>query len=127
MIRLLVVDENDASRQSAATILKPFGFDVQMADNPLTALAACGNEMPRAMIVDGRLGSALELIVSIRAMPQGRTVRILYALDKADLRRLMEAKAAGADDFVLKPFEQKGLAQALADLKLEARQAFAVS
>ena len=61
------------------------------------------------MIVDSALDGALELISAIRLLPGGKSTRILYGVSEADLRKLMAAKRAGADDFLLKPYDIKVL------------------
>jgi two-component system, chemotaxis family, chemotaxis protein CheY len=122
MSRLLVVDESEDVRRNAAKVLRELGFQSQLAENSLAALAICNRALPRAIIVDAGLHAALELIAAIRAMPGGRAVRILYAPARVDLRQLMAAKAAGADDFALKPFDAKCLGQALQDLRVELRK-----
>ena len=72
-------------------------------------MARCEASLPDLLIVDSALEGALELVAAVRLMPAGKSVRILYGVAEADLRKLMAAKRAGADDFLLKPYDSKVL------------------
>lgn len=109
MLRLLIADESETVRQTADCILSELGFAVTGCASALDAVAKCDAGMPDVIIVDSRLDGALDLISNIRLMQAGKSVRILYGVETADLRHLMAAKRAGADDFLLKPFESKVL------------------
>lgn len=109
MLRLLISDESEAVRQAASAILAELGFAVTASPSALDAVAKCDAGLPDVIIVDSNLEGALELISGIRLMPSGKSARILYGVEIADLRRLMAAKHAGADDFLLKPYESKVL------------------
>ena len=82
-------------------------FLVSEAANGLEALVRCEAELPNIIIVDAGLDGALELIANIRTLPEGKTVRIYYCVVEADLKKMMAGKRAGADDFLLKPFDRK--------------------
>lgn len=109
MIRLLIADPSETVRETAAAMLSELGFAVTACPGALDAVARCDAALPGVMIVDASLDGALQLIEGVRLMPGGRSVRIFYSVDQADLRKLMAAKRAGADDFLLKPFESKVL------------------
>jgi two-component system chemotaxis response regulator CheY len=109
MLRLLISDECESVRETAAGILTELGFAVTGCASALDAVAKCDHALPDVIIVDSNLEGALDLIANIRLMPSGNSTRILYGVETADLRHLMAAKRAGADDFLLKPYESKVL------------------
>jgi len=109
MLRLLISDESESVRETAAGILTELGFAVTGCASALDAVAKCDADLPDVIIVDSRLDGALDLIANIRLMQAGKSVRILYGVETADLRHLMAAKRAGANDFLLKPYESKVL------------------
>ncbi|MDB5553521.1 MAG: response regulator receiver protein [Rhizobium sp.] len=109
MLRLLISDESESVRETADRILSELGFAVTGCANALDAMAKCDSALPDVIIVDSNLDGALDLIANIRLMQAGKSIRILYGVETADLRKLMAAKRAGADDFLLKPFEAKVL------------------
>jgi two-component system chemotaxis response regulator CheY len=109
MLRLLIADQPKDDRDAASGLFSELGFAVAMSPSVLDAMTRCENALPDLLIVDSTLEGALELIAAVRLMSGGKNVRILYGVAETDLRRLMDAKRAGVDDFLLKPYETKVL------------------
>jgi two-component system, chemotaxis family, chemotaxis protein CheY len=107
MQRLMIADSSDIVRKVGKRILTELGFLVVEAGGAREALMRCQAELPNFLIVDAGLDDALELISGVRAIPEGKSVRIFYCVIEADLKRMMAGKRAGADDFLLKPFDRK--------------------
>lgn len=107
MQRLMIADSSDIVRKVGKRILSELGFLVAEAGDHHEALSRCAAELPNFLIVDAGLEGALELIAGIRSMPEGKGVRIFYCVIEADLKKMMAGKRAGADDFLLKPFDRK--------------------
>lgn len=107
MQRLMIADNSDVVRKVGKRILSELGYLVAEAASDYEALVACKTELPAVMIVDAALEGALELISAVRALPNGKQVKIFYCVIEADLKRMMAGKRAGADDFLLKPFDRK--------------------
>lgn len=103
----MIADGSDVVRKVGKRILSELGFLVAEAGSQREALARCQAELPNFLIVDAGLEGALDLIAAVRAMPNGKTVRIFYCVIEADLKKMMAGKRAGADDFLLKPFDRK--------------------
>lgn len=116
MQRLMIADESDIVRKVGKRILSELGFLVAEAGSMREAITGCHAELPNFLIVDAALEGALDLIASVRAMPGGKSVRIFYCVIEADLRKMMTGKRAGADDFLLKPFDRKILTSVFAGL-----------
>jgi len=119
MQRLMIADGSDVVRKVGKRILSELGFVVVEAASAQEAVSRCRAEIPSFLIVDAALEGALDLIAQVRGMPNGKAVRIFYCVIEADLKKMMVGKRAGADDFLLKPFDRKiltsvfsGLAQA---------------
>ncbi|WP_105383391.1 response regulator [Neorhizobium alkalisoli] len=107
MQRLMIADGSDVVRKVGIRILSELGFLVAEAGSAREAITRCQTELPNFLIVDATLDDALGLIATVRAMPNGKSVRIFYCVIEADLKRMMAGKRAGADDFLLKPFDRK--------------------
>jgi two-component system chemotaxis response regulator CheY len=120
MLRLLIADESDAVRLVGMCILKELNFVVFEASSALDALAKCEQLLPDIIIIDSAMAGALDLIANIRIMPGGAQARILYSLVQADLKSLMAARRAGANDVLLKPFDRKVLSAIFANLAIAA-------
>jgi two-component system chemotaxis response regulator CheY len=109
MLHLLIADPSQHDCDTASGLFADLGFSVAMSPSALDAMARCEAMLPDLIIVDSGLNGALELIAAIRLMSGGKRTRMLYGVTEADLRGLMAAKHAGADDFLLKPYDMKVL------------------
>lgn len=115
MQRLMIADSSDVVRKVGKKILSELGFLVMEAPTAREALMRCEGELPNIVIVDAGLEGALDLIANIRALPEGKSVRIYYCVIEADLKTMMMGKRAGANDFLLKPFDRKILTTIFTD------------
>ena len=120
MRRLMIADGSDIVRKVGRKILSEIGFLVLDASTAREALQRCQTELPNIIIVDAGLDGALELIANIRALPEGKSVRIYYCVVEADLKTMMAGKRAGANDFLLKPFDRKILTTIFTDQAIAA-------
>nr|WP_299506052.1 response regulator [uncultured Rhizobium sp.] len=107
MQRLMIADGSDIVRKVGKKILSELGFDISEAGSGREALARCERELPHVIIVDAGMDDALDLITNLRALPDGKAVKIYYCVVEADLKTMMAGKRAGANEFLLKPFDRK--------------------
>ncbi|TCL74459.1 response regulator [Rhizobium sp. BK251] len=107
MQRFMITDASDVVRKVGKRILSELDFLVSEASSAHEAFAHCQTQLPDYLIVDSGMEGALELIATIRGMPDGKNVKIYYCVIEADLKKLMQGKRAGATDFLLKPFDRK--------------------
>lgn len=120
MQRLMIADGSDVVRKVGKRILTELGFVVVEAGTATEAMSRCQSDLPALLIVDASLDGALDLIQGVRAMPNGKAVRIFYCVIEADLKKMMLGKRAGANDFLLKPFDRKILTSVFAGLAVAA-------
>lgn len=120
MRRLMIADSSDIVRKVGHRILTEIGFQVSEAANARDALRFCETDLPNIMIVDAGLEGALDLITNVRALPEGKSVKIYYCVIQAELKVMMAGKRAGADDFLLKPFDRKILTKIFTDQAIAA-------
>jgi two-component system response regulator MprA len=103
-MRVLVVDDDAAVRDSLARTLKFEGHDVDTARDGLEALAAVDATEPDAMILDVSMPNqdGLETCRQLRAGGVVLPVLMLTARDSVGDR--VAGLDAGADDYLIKPF-----------------------
>ena len=106
MQRLMIVDDSSVIRKVAKRILSGLDFLVSEADTVQQAELHCEAQLPHILIVDATMPDALDLIAGVREMEGGKAVRIYYCLVEAELKSMMQGKRAGADDFLIKPFDR---------------------
>lgn len=111
--RLLVVDDEAASRNVIRTMLVQVGMQCQTSSNALDALAILRKEPVDAVIADLNMPgvSGLGLLAEIRRLyPQ---LVFLMATGVDDVRLGVEAMRKGADDYLIKPLQTESLVASL--------------
>ncbi len=114
MQRLVLVDKSVIIRKVAKRILSDLGYLVSEADDTKTAMSICKGRMPSIVIVDAGLPDATDFISDIRKMNGGEDVKIYYCLVEGKFKSMMQGRRAGADDFLLKPFDREILTKVFA-------------
>jgi DNA-binding response OmpR family regulator len=115
---ILVVDDDGRSRELMRIILRHAGYRVLAAPDGAAAIALLATERPAAALVDLLMPgmSGLEFCQWVRTRPefQGMRFVLLTGMDTEETRA--EAREAGADAVVTKPFDRVGLLSRLTDL-----------
>jgi two-component system chemotaxis response regulator CheY len=116
----LVVDDSRIIRKVARRILEDLGFDVIEAADGAEALACCRSDMPDAVLLDWAMPvmDGMEFLKSLRAEPGGEAPTVLFCSVENEPRRIREALDAGADEYVMKPFDGDILESKLAEAGL---------
>lgn len=118
MKRCLFVDDSAVVRRVAKRILGGPDFDVLEAATGAEGVAACAIDMPDIIVVDGALPdmAATEFIRRVRDIASPVTPQIAICLSELDVGAIMRAKRAGAQGYLLKPFDRSQLLGRLSDL-----------
>lgn len=111
MQRLILVDASVIIRKVGKRILSDLGYLVNEVEDTASAMALCEGGVPAILIVDACLDDATTLIQDVRKLPGGDGVKIYYCLIEAKLKTMMQGKRAGADEFLMKPFDRELLTQ----------------
>lgn len=111
MKRCMFVDDSSVIRKVAKRILGGSDMIVIEAASGYDALEMCSLEMPDIIVVDGTLPdmSAIEFIRRIRALDAPVKPRVAICLTEVDIGAIMRAKRAGAQGYLLKPFDRPQL------------------
>ncbi len=114
--RILVIDDDDAMRRLAVTVLALDGYDVSAAQNAESARHEIARRLPDIILMDRDLPgvNGLDLTRQLKADPRMREVAILSfsASDSREDDAL--AIAAGTDGFVAKPIDGPVLSRTVA-------------
>lgn len=117
--RLLVVDDDEATRQAIAANLASHGYSVAEAANARTALTEWDRARPDALVLDLGLPDQDGLLV-IRRVRREATTPILVLSARGLETDKVTALETGADDYMTKPF---GLAELRARIAALLRRA----
>jgi len=112
----LVVDDSAAMRRIQQKALEGLGWQVEVANSGGDALAKLGTlEHCDLMLTDWHMPGmdGLDLIVAVRKDIRHKTLRIVMVTSDSVLDSVEKALAAGADDFVMKPFTTDALSERL--------------
>ena len=106
--RVLVVDDEPQIVRALKVILRGAGYATQQAETKRAALDAVSVRPPDAMVLDLILpdGSGVEVCQEVRRW-SGLPILVLSAVGEEDEK--VRALAAGADDYVTKPFGPREL------------------
>jgi DNA-binding response OmpR family regulator len=106
---VLVVDDDSGIREALDRALRLEGFAVLLAEDGETALEEVAVGSPHVMVLDlGLPGiSGIEVIGRLRRDGEGLPICVLSARDEVGDR--VEGLRAGADDYVVKPFDLEEL------------------
>jgi CheY-like chemotaxis protein len=109
--RVLVVDDNADNRTFLVALLEATGFDTRQAIDGGPAVEVFESWRPVLVLMDMRMPgmSGAEAIRRIRAAPGGGAVKLLGVSASSFEEDRNEAVAAGADDFLSKPFREEVL------------------
>jgi two-component system chemotaxis response regulator CheY len=124
----LIVDDSSVVRKVARRILEDMDFIVDEAEDGQEAFDKCRQEMPDAILLDWQMPimGGIEFLKLLRAYVGGTHPRIVYCLTESDIGQLALAKKAGANEFMMKPFDRdqlENIFDAMFASEMEQRQA----
>ena len=103
-MRILVVDDDRAVRDSLRRSLAFNGYDVDLATDGLDALAKVAAQRPDAVVLDVMMPRVGGLEACRRLRADGDDVPILVLTARDSVADRVAGLDAGADDYLVKPF-----------------------
>jgi two-component system chemotaxis response regulator CheY len=103
----LVVDDSKVIRTVARRILEGLDFDVSEAEDGKVALAACCRQMPDAILLDWNMPvmNGIEFLHELRGAEGGSAPVVVFCTTETDMKNIQEAIVAGANEYIMKPFD----------------------
>jgi len=107
----LIVDDSRVIRRVSRHILETLGFAVDEAENGQEGLNACDAAMPDVVLLDWNMPvmTGIEFTTQLRQRPGGDKPKIVFCTTENDVAHIREAISAGADEYVMKPFDHETL------------------
>jgi two-component system, chemotaxis family, chemotaxis protein CheY len=104
----LVIDDSRVIRQVACRILQTFAFETDEAADGGAALESCRRRMPDVILIDANMpgAAAVNFLRDLRREAEGSSPYVLLCTTENDVSAIAEALNAGADEYVLKPFDR---------------------
>jgi two-component system chemotaxis response regulator CheY len=103
----LVVDDSRVIRKVSRRILEDLGFEVAEAGDGVEAMAWCTAMMPDLILLDWQMPvmDGMQFLQRLRAEPGGERPKVVFCTVENELDRIREALDAGADEYIMKPFD----------------------
>jgi two-component system chemotaxis response regulator CheY len=116
----LVVDDSRVIRRVAADMLKGLGFGVAEAEHGLAAVEFCRTQVPDFVLLDWNMPEmdGITCLRALRAMPLNPRPIVVMCTTENGMSKIQEALEAGADEYIMKPYDQDVLQDKLDQLGL---------
>jgi len=104
----LIVDDSAVIRKIIRQNLESFGITCNEAENGAVAKSFCETETPDIVMLDWNMPvmNGLEFLQQLRAMTNGDKPVVIFCTTENDMDHIHKALAAGANDFIMKPFDR---------------------
>jgi two-component system chemotaxis response regulator CheY len=105
----LIVDDSKVIRMVARKILEELSFETIEAADGQEAVDQCGIKMPDAILLDWNMPvkSGIEFLRELRVMPGGDAPIVVFCTTENDIEHIQEAIEAGANEYIMKPFDSE--------------------
>lgn len=107
----LIVDDSRVIRKVAAKIALSLGYVAIEAENGEEALTRCKRAMPDLVLTDWNMPEmdGIEFVSKLRAIPTPKEPVVVFCTSNGEARDIHQGIAAGADDYIVKPFDEAEL------------------
>jgi two-component system chemotaxis response regulator CheY len=117
----LVIDDSRAMRRIVSGILDGLGYETRQAEHGRDALDVLEEGwVPELVCVDWNMPvmDGLRFVSAVRATPAWRSVTIMMVTSESEQGQIVRALAAGAHEYLIKPFTADAIRDKLALLGL---------
>lgn len=117
----LVIDDSRAMRMILKRILLGCGFDVvEAADGQQALEVVAAGPVPDLACIDWNMPvmNGLEFVSAVRKQPECRQMTLMMVTTESEHSQIVRALAAGAHEYVLKPFTNEAITEKLSLLGL---------
>ena len=120
-MRALVIDDSRAMRRIVGSILEDLGYETREAGDGRQALDVLEEGyLPDLACVDWNMPvmDGLQFVSAVRSNPGYRSVTLMMVTTESETSQIVRALAAGAHEYMIKPFTADAIRDKLALLGL---------
>ena len=105
----LIVDDSKVIRMVAKKILHELSFATAEAEDGQAALNYCQNQLPDAVLLDWNMPimNGIDFLRELRKLPGGDKPVVVFCTTENDIEHIQEAITAGANEYIMKPFDSE--------------------
>jgi two-component system chemotaxis response regulator CheY len=109
MKQALIVDDSRLTRKLVRRIMTRLEFEVSEAEDGSAALKHCQTHTPDVILLDWNMPEmdGLEFLIHLRKLPRGGEPKVVFCTTENQRERIESALSAGADEYVMKPFDEE--------------------
>jgi two-component system chemotaxis response regulator CheY len=123
-VHAIVIDDSSAMRMILRRIVTKLGFEVDEAVDGRDALDKlnAAEQVPDVALIDWNMPemNGLEFIQAVRSDPRYSRLTLLMVTTESEQSQIVRALAAGAHEYLIKPFTPDAVAEKLEILGLTA-------
>lgn len=103
----LIVDDSKIVRKVTRKIFEALDYEISEAEDGSVALAACMQSFPNLIMLDWHMPvmNGIEFLRALRQLPGGGAPVVIFCTTETEFNRIQEAIMAGANEYVMKPFD----------------------
>jgi two-component system chemotaxis response regulator CheY len=104
----LVVDDSSVIRKVARRILEGLQFEIAEAEDGAQAIESCRTKMPDAVLLDWNMPvmDGMAFLVALRREQGGDAPKVIFCTTENDIEHITRAITAGANEYIMKPFDR---------------------
>ncbi len=109
MKKAMVVDDSKIVRKVTRRILETIGYEISEAEDGKIALEVFAANQPELIMLDWHMPvmNGLEFLKELRATEAGKNPVVIFCTTETEFSNIQEAIASGADEYVMKPFDEE--------------------
>ena len=104
----LIVDDSAVIRKVARRIMETLNLKVSDAEDGEKALAICAAAMPDVILLDWTMPNmdGYAFLKALRQSYEGHKPKVLFCTTENEVGAIARALHAGADEYIMKPFDR---------------------
>lgn len=116
----LLVDDSSVVRKVSRRMLEEIGFEIAEAVDGKEALERCKARLPDVILLDWNMPvmDGMEFLKLFRSDSTHKNVIVIFCTTENDITKIMLAMEAGANEYIMKPFDESILKTKLQQLGL---------
>ena len=120
MKQCLVVDDSRVIRRVARRILEELNFTISEAEHGQDALDQCREGMPDMILLDWNMPvmNGIDFLKALRQESGGESPTVIFCTTENDIAHITEAISAGANEYIMKPFDREIIESKLSQVGL---------
>ncbi len=105
----LIVDDSKVIRKVARRILEDMNFRIDEAEDGRMALEACQRAAPDVVLLDWNMPvmNGMDFLDALRDEPLAKRPVVVFCTTENDMAHIRAAIEAGADEYIMKPFDRE--------------------